>query len=128
MDADDWVERGAFIKLLNTLRKSDSDIIASGFYWVYDEGQRNKEDFVRKAEMKIPFVGVDYNKEYIFDEIADRIYIKMHHMTIKTETLKRNNIKIDERCYYVDSEYIIYPIPYVRTIKFVDAFVYMYRL
>lgn len=128
VDADDWVERGAFIKLLNTLRKSDSDIIASGFYWVYDEGQRNKEDFVRKAEMKIPFVGVDYNKEYIFDEIADRIYIKMHHMTIKTETLKRNNIKIDERCYYVDSEYIIYPIPYVRTIKFVDAFVYMYRL
>ena len=49
-------------------------------------------------------------------------------MTIKTEILKRNNIKIDEQCYYVDFEYITYPIPYVRTIKFVDAFVYMYRL
>ncbi|PST29225.1 glycosyltransferase family 2 protein [Enterocloster lavalensis] len=128
VDADDWVEKETFIKLIETLKKSDSDIVASGFYWVYDEGQENKEEFVRKAEMKIPFSGVDYQKEYLFDEVADQIYVKMHHMTIKTSILREHEIRVDEHCYYVDTEYITYPIPYVETIRFVDGFVYMYRL
>lgn len=128
VDADDWVEKEPFMSLVETLRSSKSDIVASGFYWVYDEGQKDKRKFTRKAEMEVPFVGVDYGKEYSFDEIADRIYIKMHHMTIRTAILRECEIKIDENCYYVDTEYITYPIPYVETIRFVDGFVYMYRL
>lgn len=128
VDADDWVEKEAFIRLVQTLKEKDSDIVSSGFYWVYDEGQKNKTEFLRKKEMKIPFKDVEYQKEYVFDEIADRIYIKMHNMTVKTEILKKHNIKVDEHCYYVDTEYITYPIPYVKTICFVEEFVYMYRL
>lgn len=128
VDADDWVETESFIRLVETLKNSDSDIVVSGFYWVYDEGQEDKTEFARKTEMKKPFVGVDYQKEYLFDEIADHIYIKMHNMTIKTAILRKHKIKIDEHCYYVDTEYITYPIPYVETIRFVDEFVYMYRL
>ena len=128
VDADDWVEEEPFVRLVETLRKSDSDIVASGFYWVYDEGQADKAEFARKPEMKVPFLGVDYQKKYVFDEIADQLYIKMHHMTIKTAILKEHKIEIDEHCYYVDTEYITYPIPYVNTIEFVDGFVYMYRL
>lgn len=128
VDADDWIEKEPFMRLVETLKNSDSDIVASGFYWVFDEGQEDKAEFARKAEMEIPFAGVDYQKEYIFDDIADQIYIKMHHMTIKTAILREHKIKIDEHCYYVDAEYITYPIPYVETIRFVDEFVYMYRL
>lgn len=128
VDADDWVEKEAFMRLVETLKNSDSDIVASGFYWVYDEGQEDIGKFIRKAEQKIPFAGVVYQKEYLFDQIADHIYIKMHHMTIKTAILRGHEIKIDEHCYYVDTEYITYPIPYVETIRFVEEFVYMYRL
>ncbi len=64
----------------------------------------------------IPFEGVEYQKTYSFDSIADKLYMKMHNMTIKTEILRENQIHIDEHCYYVDTEYIIYPIPYVNTI------------
>lgn len=54
--------------------------------------------------------------------------MKMHNMTIRTEILRKNQIWIDEHCYYVDTEYITYPIPYVKTICFIDKFVYYYRL
>lgn len=128
VDADDWVERDAFVQLVNTLKHSTSDIVSSGFYWVYDEGQKDKAEFTRKTEMDIPFVSVEYQREYSFDEIASQIYIKMHHMTIRTEILQQHDIRIDEHCYYVDTEYITYPIPYVNTITFVEGFVYMYRL
>lgn len=54
--------------------------------------------------------------------------IKMHALTIRTAILKQNSIQIDEHCYYVDCEYITYPIPFVRTVYFYPKFLYMYRL
>ncbi|MDD3252722.1 MAG: glycosyltransferase family 2 protein [Lachnospiraceae bacterium] len=128
IDADDWVDQDAFRLLIMTLRSSRCDIVSSGFYWTYDEGQKNKDTFRKKAEIEIPFRDVQYQKTYEFDAIADQIYIKMHNLTIRTEILKANQIHVDEHCFYVDSEYITYPIPYVKTICFVDAFVYMYRI
>lgn len=128
VDADDWVDKNAFSQLMNTLRKTDSDIVYSGFYWVYDDGRKNKSQFRKEAEFTEPFKGVEYNREYIFDKVADQLYIKMHNMTIRTEILVNANISIDEKCYYVDTEYILYPIPYVKTILFVNAYVYMYRI
>ena len=128
VDADDWIAREAFVKLVRFLKQSDSDIVYSGFYWVFDKGQAKLEDFEKEIEIVEPFSGVIYGKEYRFDDIADRSYIKMHNMTIKTNILQDNNIYIDEHCYYVDTEYITYPIPFAHTISCIDEFVYMYRI
>lgn len=128
VDADDWVEADALRKLLQSLKQMDSDVVYSGFLWVFDQGQEDKKLFKKKAEMSQPFIGVIYKQNYDFDEIADKLYMKMHNMTIKTDILRKHHIFIDENCYYVDTEYITYPIPYVKTISFVDEFVYMYRI
>lgn len=128
VDADDWVERDAFVHLVQFLKQTDSDLVYSGFLWAYDRGEESVEAFQKKAEMEVPFQEVVYEKEYIFDEIAGKLYIKMHNITIKTSILRDNRIRIDEHCFYVDSEYISYPIPYVNTISFLKDFVYMYRI
>lgn len=128
VDADDWVERDGFLKLLKTLREHEADIVYSRFLWAYDMGQSDITQFETKAEMVEPFEAVCYGKDYAFDEVADKLYIKMHHMTIRTEILREQQIHIDEHCYYVDTEFITFPIPYVSTICFADATVYMYRI
>lgn len=128
VDADDWVNAAAFSELILVLKSSNADIVYSGFLWTYDYAGKEKSQFETKAEIKKPFPNVIYQKIYQFDDIADKLYVKMHNMTIKTAILKDNNIFIDEHCYYVDAEYITYPIPYVKTICFVDAFVYYYRV
>lgn len=129
VDADDWVEADAFVSLVNYLKESKSDIVYSGFFWVYDRGEMSISDFEKKVEFAKPFDSVIYQKEYKFDDIAeDNLYIKMHNMTIKTSILRDHNISIDEHCYYVDAEYIIYPIPYVETISFIEDYVYFYRI
>lgn len=128
VDADDWVERKGFCRLVKTLKEQSADVIYANFLWAFDKGQSDKEDFETKVEIPIPFKGVIYGKSYVFDEIADRLYMKMHSMTIKTEILRENGIYIDEQCYYVDTEYITYPIPYVNTICFIQDNVYMYRI
>lgn len=128
VDADDWVEREGFCELLKVLRDHEVDIVYSRFLWAYDMGEGDKTRFKTKAEMVKPFESVCYEKDYMFDDIAEKLYIKMHHMTIRTEILRERQIHIDENCYYVDTEFITFPIPYVNTICFADATVYMYRI
>lgn len=128
VDADDWVDQKAFIKLIKLLRECNSDVVFSGFLWAFDMGQMDKSMFKKKSEREKAFEGVEYGKEYRFDEIADKLYIKMHNLTIKTDILKENRISVDENCFYVDAEYIVYPIPYINTISFMKEFVYLYRI
>lgn len=128
VDSDDWVKREGIIKLVGTLKNTDADIVYSKFLWTFDNGTKDTKSFKVKAEFKEPFKGVEYGKEYKFDDIAGKTYIKMHNMTVKTDILKTNNIVIDEHLYYVDSEYILYPIPYAEKIIFIEDVVYYYRI
>lgn len=128
IDADDWVDRSGLINLVKELEAGEADIVYSGFLWAFDNGSGDIASFALKAEIKKAFEKVEYRRSYIFDEIADKLYIKMHNMTIKTDILQGNNILIDENMYYVDSEYILYPIPYVKTVSFIEDFVYYYRI
>lgn len=128
VDADDWVNGEAFAYLIENLKSKDTDIVYSGFLWAFDMGQEDKSLYQTKAEMTRPFKNVEYGKVYRFDDVADGLYVKMHNLTIKTDILRLNEIVIDENCYYVDTEYITYPIPYVNTICFMEDVVYFYRI
>lgn len=122
VDGDDWVDSQALRRLILFLKENDSDIVWANYWWV------DEKSGARQLEMEQPFHGVKYGHEYLFEEICSSLYIKMHSMTIRTAILKENQIQLDENCFYVDTEYIIYPIPYVRTITFLDIYVYMYRV
>ena len=125
VDSDDWVRPEAFDKLVFTLQNSDEDIVASNYLWTREKDGKH---FSYEREFKDPFKGVIYGKPYDFKDIPRTTYIKMHAMTIKTSILRDNNIHIDEHCFYVDCEYILFPIPFVRTVKFIDEDVYCYLL
>lgn len=121
VDADDWVLKGGLLHLVECLQKVDSDVVVSNFYWYHHvTGERS-------VEIKEPFAGVVYGKEYNFDDVCRMMYIKMHAMTIKTELLKKIP-PIDEHCFYVDAEYVLFPVPYIETVTCIEDFVYMYRI
>ena len=46
--------------------------------------------------------------------------IKMHSLTIKTDYLKNMPYKIDEHCFYVDVEYITYPVLNVESVYYTN--------
>ncbi len=127
VDADDWVVEDGFGELVNFLRTASSDIVYSEFLWAYDKGENDVNAFKTEAEFDEPFQGVEYCREYRFDDVAEKCYLKMHNLTIRTSILKQIP-PIDEHCYYVDYEYITYPIPEVETITFMDCSVYRYRI
>lgn len=104
------------------------DVIYNNYYWRLTDEAKSPDAYERKAEFTEPFSGVEYHKVYDFESIADRCYVKMHNMTIRTDILREHQIQIDEHCYYVDMEYILYPMPYVETIAFLPEFLYQYQI
>ena len=54
--------------------------------------------------------------------------ITIHSMTIRTDVLQKNDIRVDEHCFYENQEYILYPIPYCTSITFSPLPLYQYRL
>lgn len=148
VDADDWVDHEALERLLDYIASFDAadadtdtaqaqaedkaasmpDVIYNNYYWRLTDEAKSPDEYERKAEFTEPFTGVEYHKVYDFESIADRCYVKMHNMTFRTDILREHQIQIDEHCYYVDMEYILYPMPYVETIAFLPEFLYQYQI
>lgn len=122
VDGDDWVDTEQFVRLVTRLQVEDADIVASNYTWI------NHTTKLPEKRQEYPFEKVLYDTVYQFDQIVGKTYIDMHATTIKTELLRKANEQIDEHTYYVDVEYIIFPIPFVETVLFLDLNVYQYRL
>lgn len=122
VDGDDRVEAEGFADLLTYLAKAAEDLIVTDYYR-FDDGTGEWIDTIRHE-----FEGKEYGRSYRFEDICNEIYINMHAATYRTELLKKMKRRLDEHCFYVDTEYVLYPIPYVETVVFLKRPVYEYRL
>lgn len=120
IDADDWVDTEAFDGLIGYLKKVDVDQVISPYTEVYiNDNKKVIKEFIDLREGEF-----DYN-----DFLSKINFIpQMHSLTISTKLLKNNNINVDEKMFYVDTQYIIYPMPFVSKVAFWGKSVYQYRL
>lgn len=126
VDSDDRVQKKAYKKLLEVLRKqakstSPVDMILSNY--VYDkQGVEHKK--VMSYRKVLP-------KEQVFtwDEIGRfklGQYILMHSIMYRTKLLKECGLKLPKHTFYVDNIFAFYPFPYVKTMYYVDVNFYWY--
>ena len=122
VDGDDWVDSEGLVHLIDYLRESTADMVLTNYYWVDDvTGRRSKE-----VDELCP--GIAYRVSYPFEEISDKIFMKMPAISFRTEILRQQQERLDEHCSYVDTEYILFPLPYVKTVAALPDFIYQYRL
>ena len=119
LDGDDWVDGEGLKKLMLALRDTQADYIFTDYQEVY-EGTGEKKPILIQG--LTPFVITS------FSALPGRLPAGMHALVLKTEILQKNGIRLDEHRYYVDVEYILYPIPYVETVQYLPISVYQYRL
>lgn len=122
VDADDWVNDKEWISFVEMLEGQSADVIASDYLCIQDETYDVLKE--KKATSNVK----DYQSVRRMSRGEIKDVIKMHSMTVKTAILQQYPISIDEQCFYVDAEYITYPIPYVDTVYYDQRFLYMYRL
>ena len=119
IDGDDWVDTAALDHLIDILPYVNDDMIICDYSKCYSDG---------RVEV-LSFDSVPYNTSLAVDKIIKEIrWIPYHSIVYKTEILKNNNIRLDEHCFYVDSEYDIFPLPFVKTMYYFNEPIYCYRL
>ena len=122
VDGDDWLNSAELAKFAETLKTVDADIVASDFQSVRDGTDEILRDYPCAESPEQYGCTIDLTCTEL------KKVIKMHSLTIRTSILRDQGITIDEHCYYVDCEYILFPMPFVRTVYFYKGFLYQYRL
>lgn len=122
IDGDDWVHTENLVIFLEKLREIDTDM-------VIDE-KREVHMVTGKTKLfPIPsYVPVDQSCS--FEEICTRedigSYIMIHTLSVKTELLKNNKIKLQEHVFYVDYEFIVKATCLCQTAIFFALEIYQY--
>lgn len=119
LDGDDWFDTGNFKILLEKLYKCDTDFCLTDYYEV--------DDVTKETTLK-SFGELISDEATDIESVIEKIGIPMHALVIRLEILKINNIRMDEHRFYVDVEYVLFPIPYVQDIIYFNIPIYMYRL
>ena len=125
VDSDDWVDEEAYDKVLKTLRESvedgkNLDMLISNF--VYD-----KEGASHKKVMS--YSNLPVNQYFTWDEAGHfrkGQYILMHSVIYRTKLLRDCKMELPKHTFYVDNLYVFYPLPYVKTIYYLDVDFYRY--
>lgn len=123
VDSDDWVEKEGVEQLVRVLKHADCDIALNSFFEV-DAATGEK----RLADDIFESAGNPIGKTLGVDEVCGDLHLVMHAMTFRTRVLQCSSCRLDERCFYVDNEYIVYYFSSCETVMLLDWPVYDYLL
>ena len=118
LDGDDWVHSEHLKDLVSTIPDINADVILSDFCRCYETGEEVTEEFKM----------LEKGKTYSFDEIQDKVgWMRYHTVIYRTEMLQEHHICLDEHCFYVDTEFMLFPVPFVNSIYYSKDSIYCYR-
>ncbi len=122
VDGDDWLYSRGLAGFVALLKREGSDVVASDYLCVQDgTGKVLEHKHCTKEKGQ-------YGKRCSLPEGEVNSVIKMHALTIKTDILKTMPRMLDEKCFYVDAEYITYPMLQVQSVYYAKSSLYLYRL
>ena len=125
VDSDDWVDLDSYKKILDKLREFEQentqiDMLLANY--VYE-----KEGAKRKKVMRQ--TGFPRNEIFTWSDIKHihkGHYILMHSVIYRTELLRSCGLELPKHTFYVDNIYVYKPLPYVRTMYYLDVDFYRY--
>ena len=134
VDSDDWLDQDAFRILLEkvkefcgkgeqeTGRNSPDLFVCNYVYDHLDEGKRRSMDY-RNVFPAGQICGWDS-----IGHFRPSQYLIMHSLMFRTEILRQSGVRLPEHTFYVDNLFSYQPLPYVKTIYYMDIDLYHYYL
>ena len=120
VDCDDWVDPVSFAALVRRLKETDADLVISSYTEVDDKTGE------KRPRILYPPEGVRFG-ETVPAEKALQDDLFMHAAVFKTSIFKRISDGIFNG-FYTDAQYLLFPLPYVKTAEYFSKEVYQYRV
>lgn len=119
VDSDDWVDTSSLKKVVATLKKQDIDMLIVNY--VYEKEGSPKE---------MGYLNVfKENEIFTWQEVGHfkvSEYLLMHSVFYKTSLLKEIHLTLPEHTFYVDNIFVYYPLPFVKTMYYLNVPLYRY--
>ena len=125
VDSDDWIDQDSYKKILDKLREfagSETNLDMLLANYVYE-----KEGAKHKKVMRQ--VGFPQDQVFTWNDIKHFYkghYILMHSVIYRTKLLRECGLELPKHTFYVDNIYVYKPLPYVRTMYYMDVDFYRY--
>jgi len=123
VDADDWVNKENLKRLLEVMKSADADIILD---------EKTEVDIQTGAQQYFPFPeNMPSGKEVGFEAIEApefRYHLALHTMSVKTGLLREHGIRLLERTFYVDSQFVLESTAYAKSALVLRMGMYYYRV
>lgn len=126
VDSDDWLDRRAANAVLDVLREEreagrDLDLLVTNY--VYEKQGKAHKVTIRYRNV------LPRGRTFGWGELGrcryDQ-YLMMHALTMRTDVVRSSGLVMPEHTFYVDYLYSFVPLPYVRTIRYLDVDLYRY--
>ena len=128
VDSDDWVNREAYLKILETLEgllrgPSTLDMLISNFVDEKEGATRKKIMQYRRClpvEVMFPWDAVRH--------MPKGKYILMHSVIYRTQLLRDCRLELPKHTFYVDNLFVYEPLPFVKNMYYLDVNFYRYYI
>ncbi len=128
IDSDDWADTDVLLKIIGILKDFESkgtkiDLFLANY--IFDREDSNKKKVMR-------FKGAfPKGRPFTWDEVGhmgQSQFIMMHTIIYRRDVLLKSGTLLPKHAYYVDNIYAFQPLPYVKTIYYLDEALYHYRI
>lgn len=118
LDGDDWVETKRMDEYVQTLQNTEADVVLTDYVLCFSDGRK-----INGSSHVLPDVEV-----HDVNDLINSRSLSMHEITVKTDILKENHVKIKEKCFYVDRQFLHEVILNSETIIELKYPIYNYRI
>ena len=123
VDADDWVNKGNLLRLLQKMESAEADLILD---------EKTEVDHTTGAQKYFAFPkAMPSGREVPFKEISEpqfRYHLALHTMSVRTELLKKHQIRLLEKTFYVDSQFVLEATAFAASALVLRMGIYFYRV
>lgn len=126
VDSDDWVNEEAYMEVLETLRRfvmgnETLDMLVTNFVYEKQGAKHKRVMQYRTALPKRELITWNDVKVFMLGQ-----YILMHSVVYRTEMLRECGLELPKHTFYVDNIFVFQPLPYVKTLYYLDVNFYRY--
>ena len=126
VDSDDWLDADAMKEIMAYLRRqvelaNPTDMVIGNY--VYEKVHEGTQKVMRYRNV------FPQGREFGWSEIgrfSQSQYLLMHSVIYRTELLRDIHLELPEHCFYVDNIFVYVPLPYVKTMYYLDVDMYRY--
>jgi len=128
LDSDDWFDSKALEEVINTLRvnaeaKKTVDLLITNYVYEKEGARRQKK--MKYGNILSPGKHLSWNDMGSFRYGQ---YLMMHSLIFRTDILRKSGLILPEHTFYVDNLFVNVPLPYVKSLQYLDVDLYRYYI